>query len=76
MKKAHTQARKANRGKRSDAPMKGLKVSESTFQKQGSGFKTEIVRIPSRILHHTLVQPRTDKPAFLRRNELIKPQDK
>lgn len=72
MKRAHTTAKKANRGKRGDTPMKGLKLSERKTVEVFEGFRKRIKQVPVHILNHTLVQPRGSKVAFLRRNELIK----
>lgn len=75
MKKIHTEAKKANRGKRGDTPTRGLEISAQKIEVVTVGFKKELATIPARILNHTLIQPRTGKPAFLRRNSLIKKQD-
>lgn len=72
MKKIHTQARKAKRG---DTPTRGIEISAQKTEVITVGFKKELITIPARILNHTLIQPRTSNPAFLRRNSLIKNQD-
>lgn len=69
MKLKHTKAKKANRGKKSDAPNEGLTISRMKVPLHD---KTNQMVMRDYIQGHTLVRPRNGKPAFLRRNSLIK----
>jgi hypothetical protein len=71
MKRKYMQSKKANRGKKSDAPYKGLKIKKATEEVIFIDGQKQLIPVPEKILHHTLVQPNKNKPAFLRRNELI-----
>lgn len=69
MKRIHTEARKANRGKRGDSPEKGLDIVKMKVPEVEYSNKMVVRSI---IKNYSLVHPKNGKPAFLRRNSLIK----